>query len=108
MVAVAWSAAYSPAWDLTPERYVDEEIVGWGRSRRLGKYLDEALGLKAYVGVQHYDPGRWGVEGEARAKVFLSLFVNGRTIFLRTYATMDEALDALDAYRTHRMEARDR
>ena len=105
MGAIAWSVEYVPAWDSAPQRYVDAGIVGWGRSRRLGKYLDDALGLKAYVGIQHYDPERWGVAGEARAKVFLSLFSGGRTISLHTYATMGEALDALDAFRTPRSES---
>jgi hypothetical protein len=108
MVAMTWSVAYRAAWDATPGRYVDEGIVEWGRSRRLGKFVDEALGLKAYVGVQHYDPGRWGVAGEARARFFLSLFADGGTVSLRTYATIGDALDALDSFRMRRRQALDR
>jgi hypothetical protein len=102
MLSVAWSPAYQPEWDEAPQSYVDEGVVGWGRSRRLGMYVEEELALKAYVGVQHYDPARWGVAGEARARFFVSLFVSGRTIALHTYATMDEALGALDAFRARR------
>ncbi len=108
MVGMTWSTAYHAAWDVTPERYVDEGAVAWGRSRRLGKYVEEDVGLKAYVGVQHFDPWRWGVAGEARAKFFVSLFVGGKTVSLHTYATMGEALDALDAFRTLFSDHRDR
>ena len=108
MLAIEWSAAYSAAWDATPERYVEEDIVGWGRSRRLGRYANDALNLKAYLGIQHYDPGRWGVDGAATSKFFLSIFVDRKTISLRTFATMGEALDALTTYQTLRATMLDR
>ena len=98
MLGIQWSPAYRPEWDETPEAYLDAGAVGWGRSRRLGKLVDEGLALKAYLGVQHFDPARWGVAGEARAKFFLSLFVGGRTVSLRTYPTMGDARDALQAF----------
>ncbi len=103
MVTVQWSSAHVAAWDGTPDRYVEAGVVKWGRSRRLGKYAHDALGLKAYVGIQHFDPGRWGVEGDARATFFLSIFVDRRTVALRTFATIDEALAALEVYQAARV-----
>jgi hypothetical protein len=56
--------------------------------------------VKAYLGVQHVDPGRpgWAVVGEAQARFFVSLFVSGRCVTLRTFPGMDAALEALDAF----------
>jgi len=99
MDGMRWSAAYRPEWDATPGAYVEAGVVGWGRSRRLGKYVDERLPVKAYVGVQHYDPARWSVEGEPQAKFFASLFLNGRTVTLRTFPTVGAALAAIAAFR---------
>ena len=33
---VEWHHEYRPAWDGDPEQYVAHDLVGWGRSRRLG------------------------------------------------------------------------
>ena len=95
-VSIVWSSIYQPAWDETPGAYVEAGLVGWGRSRRLARAEDASVALKAYLGVQHYDPGRWYQAGEARTRFFLSLFVGGRTLSLRTYPTVEEALAALE------------
>ena len=95
---IAWAPWYQPDWDEQPERYVEEGIVSWGRSRRLAKARADRLGLKAYIGVQHYDPSRWNLPGEPSARYFLSLFVHGQTISLRTYPTIQAALAALAAF----------
>ena len=100
MSQIQWSPVYQLAWNDAPDAYVEAGAVLWGRSRRLGKYVDDALGLKAYLGVQHYDPARWGVSGEPQTKFFLSLFLDGRTVTLRTFPTMGEALAALNAFAT--------
>ena len=92
---IEWAAWYRPDWDEQPERYVEEGVVSGGRSRRLAKARADHLGLKAYIGVQHYDPGRWNLPGEPSARFFLSLFTRGRTVSLRTYATIEAALSAL-------------
>lgn len=97
---IRWSPIYEPGWDETPEAYVEHGTVMWGRSRRLGKYGEDARGLKAYIGVQHFDPARWYTSGEPVARFFVSLFLHGRTVALRTYPTMDAALAALAAFRT--------
>jgi hypothetical protein len=95
---IAWAPWYQPDWDEQPERYLEEGIVSWGRSRRLAKARDVRLGLKAYIGVQHYDPSRWNLPGEPSARYFLSLFVHGQTISLQTYPTIQAALAALAAF----------
>lgn len=97
-----WAAWYSPAWDDDPGAYIEAGLVAWGRSRRLAKVVGDvgATGngaFKAYLGVQHYDPGRWGVAGEPRAVYFLSLFLARRTLSLHTYPTLAQARAALDA-----------
>jgi hypothetical protein len=94
-LAVVWSAAYRPAWDATPEAYVEGGVVGWSRSRRLARAEDASIGFKAYVGIQHYDPSRWHVAGAPRAVFFISFFQGGRTLALRTFPTMDDALAEL-------------
>lgn len=92
---LAWSAAYRPEWDQIPAAYQEQGVVGWGRSRRLARARDASRAFKAYLGVQHADPARWHVSGEPRSVFFLSLFVANRTIALRTFPTMPEALTAL-------------
>lgn len=92
---VAWSAAYHPQWDLTPDAYQEHRIVGWCRSRRLARAHDPTRAFKAYLGVQHTDPARWHLSGEPRSVFFLSLFLHNRTITLRTFPTLPEALAAL-------------
>ena len=96
-LSIAWSPIYHPEWDATPEDYVAAGLVGWGRSRRLARAEDAAVALKAYLGVQHFDPSQWNLPGEAAAKFFLSLRVHGRTLWLRTFPTMAAALAALRA-----------
>jgi hypothetical protein len=95
---VTWSSIYRPEWDESPDRYVDAGVVGWSRSRRLAKAEDANRRFKAYLGVQHFDPARWHVEGEARATFFLSLFLNGRTVTLRTFPSMTGAVRALETF----------
>jgi hypothetical protein len=98
-LSIHWSPVYHPEWDAAPEAYIASGFVGWGRSRRLGKLVDDVLHLKAYLGIQHEDPARWGLAGEPRARFFLSLFLHGRTVSLRTYSTLPDALAALTAFR---------
>jgi len=98
----SWAAWYTPAWDDDPGAYVAHDLVAWGRSRRLAKVVGDvgAIGddaFKAYLGVQHYDPGRWGVAGAPRAAFFLSLFLAGRTVALHTYPTITLAAEALNS-----------
>jgi hypothetical protein len=95
---IAWAACYRPEWDGRPERYVAEGVVAWGYSRRLAKAHDDRLGLKAYIGVQHFDPSRWSLPGESSARFFLSLFLHGRTVSLRTHPTIEAALAALVSF----------
>ncbi|MBF6591389.1 MAG: hypothetical protein IVW57_12805 [Ktedonobacterales bacterium] len=97
-LAIAWSPVYQPAWDACPAAYVACGAVSWGRSRRLARAQDASRHFKAYLGIQHFDPMRWHVAGEARTAYFLSLFLGGRTISLRTYATLAEALAALRSF----------
>jgi hypothetical protein len=94
-LTIVWSSAYRPAWDATPEAYVESGVVGWSRSRRLARAEGASIGFKAYVGVQHYDPSRWHFAGAPRAVFFVSFFQDGRTLALRTFPTMDDALAEL-------------
>ena len=96
-LTIRWSPIYQPQWDETPQAYVDAGVVGVGRSRRLAKAEDASRGFTAYLGVQHWDPARWNLPGEARAVFFLSTFRNHRTLALHTYPTIPAALSALDA-----------
>ena len=97
-LTLQWSPLYNRAWDTNPAAYLQAELVGWGRSKRLARASDPPRGFVAYLGVQHSDPSRWGRLGEPRTVFFLSLLVGGRTITLRTYATFAEAWDALTAF----------
>lgn len=95
---ISWHGEYQPEWDGSPEEYAAHGVVQWGRSRRLGLFR---LGVvKAYLGVQHVDPGKpgWGIVGEPQTRFFLSIFMSGRCITLRTFPTLDAALDALNGY----------
>lgn len=105
---IEWATWYHPEWDEQPERYAEESVVGWSRSRRLAKAHDDRLGLKAYIGVQHYDPARWNVSGSPSTRFFLSMFLHGRTISLRTYSTIEAALVALTSYRDRLQALADR
>ena len=95
---ITWASCYRTEWDEHPHGYVDAGRVAWGRSRRLAKAVDPARAFKAYLGIQAFDPGQWRMVGEPEAKFFLSLFVSGRTITLRTFPTCAEALAALLAF----------
>lgn len=97
-LTIKWSPIYRPEWDDTPEEYVVQGVVAWGRSRRLARAVDTARRFKAYLGVQHFDPARYGLAGEAQAKFFVSLFVGGRTVALHTYPTLRQARDALERF----------
>lgn len=99
MPSVRWSAHYEPRWDATPDAYAEAGIVPWGRSRRLMRADDTRLGMKAYLGVQHSDPSRWGLPGDARTRFFLSVLLGKRTLFLRTFDTASEAFAVL--HETH-------
>ncbi|HEX8037488.1 MAG TPA: hypothetical protein VF510_26780 [Ktedonobacterales bacterium] len=95
---ISWSPIHNPAWDDTPEAYVEHGLVAWGRSRRLARCEDPRRHVKAYIGIQHDDPTRWHLAGESRTRYFLSLFLAGRTLSLRTYPTIAAALAALDSF----------
>lgn len=94
-LTLRWSSVYQPQWDEMPQAYVDADIVGVGRSRRLARAEDARRAFKAYLGVQHWDPSRWNLPGEERAVFFISLFRDNRTLALRTYPTLPAALAAL-------------
>lgn len=99
-LTIRWSPVYQPQWDETPQAYVDAGVVGAGRSRRLAKAEDASRSFTAYLGVQHWDPERWKLPGEAGAVFFLSTFRQHRTLALRTYPSLPAALAALhDAWR---------
>ncbi len=97
--AIAWGAAYHPAWDGDPDAYFAAGRVGWARSRRLGKLDLPAARFKAYLGVQHVDPGRagWNRLGlaAAEARFFVSWFDGSRCLGLRTAPTLAGARDLL-------------
>lgn len=95
---IQWHEAYRQEWDSAPGEYVEGGIVGWGKTRRLGMLR---LGrVKAYLGVQHVDPGRagWNIVDAPQARFFLSLFLEGRVVTLRTFPTMDAVLDTLQSF----------
>src|SRR5690242_1464554 len=97
--AIAWAAAYEPSWDPNPDAYVEAGRVGWARSRRLGVLHLPARGFKAYLGVQHVDPGRAGWDrlglAAAEARFFVSWFDGRQCVGLRTAPTMADARDLL-------------
>lgn len=95
---VVWHSAYRPEWDATPQKYAEQGLVRWGKSRRLGMLRHGRV--KAYLGVQHVDPGRpgWAIVDEPTARFFLSVFVSGKVVTLKTHATMHEALEMLAAF----------
>lgn len=96
-LTLRWSPIYQPAWDAAPEAYVEAGVVAWERTRRLLRADDTRLGLKAYLGVRHSDPARWGLPGEPSAVFFLSILLGKTTLFLRTYPTVSAALATLRA-----------
>ncbi|HZC08206.1 MAG TPA: hypothetical protein VE338_21395 [Ktedonobacterales bacterium] len=96
-LTMRWAPVYQQVWDDTPDAYVAAGVVGWERTRRLLRADDSRLGMKAYIGVRHSDPTRWGLPGEPRAVFFLSLLLGKQTLFLRSYPTIPEALAELHA-----------
>lgn len=96
--AIKWHREYRPEWDDEPDNYLEQRVVPWGRSRRLGMLV---LGpVKAYIGVQHIDPTKagWGFVDAPESRFFLSLFLHGRVVTLRTFPDMGAALDALHSF----------
>ncbi|MDQ3928407.1 MAG: hypothetical protein M3328_04575 [Chloroflexota bacterium] len=94
---VEWHQEYHAEWDATPQEYAERGIVQWGKSRRLGMLRRGRV--KAYLGVQHVDPGRpgWAIVDAPTARFFVSVFLSGRVVTLKTYQTMHEALEMLAA-----------
>lgn len=92
---IEWHKEYRPEWDECPDEYAASGVVGWSRSRRLGLFKEGPL--KAYLGVQHVDPSRpgWNIVDEPSTRFFVSLFVSGRCVTLRTFPTMSAALEML-------------
>ena len=93
-----WSTIHHPEWDSDPERYLTSGLLQWGRNRRLARFDDHLHGFKAYIGLHHSDPSLWGTKGPAETRYFLSLFVSGQTVSLRTYNTLAEAQAALATF----------
>ena len=93
-----WNECYVPGWDAAPENYRRAGIVKDGRSRRLGVLRMGTF--KCYVGLQHVDPKQpgWGMVPEAHTRFFASMFVAGRCVALRTFPTMQGALEALSDF----------
>jgi hypothetical protein len=96
--AFTWAPHYQPAWDADPDAYVEAGTVGWGKTRRLGKWEDPVTGFKAYIGVQHVDPRHagWGLD-TPEARFFVSWFRGGRCLGLRVAPTMPATLAILSA-----------
>src|SRR4051794_13098320 len=92
---INWHLEYRPAWDHDPGRYLEAGVVDWGKSRRLG--MISVANLKAYLGVQHIDPSKpgWGFVAGPEARFFVSIFVSGQVITLRTFPTLNAALEML-------------
>ena len=92
---IEWHREYRPDWDGVPRQYVEHDVVQWGKSRRLG--LLRLGRVKAYLGVQHVDPDKagWAIVEAPTARFFVSVFVSGRVLTLRTHATMQETLEML-------------
>jgi hypothetical protein len=92
---VEWHREYRSEWDATPDEYAEHDLVQWGKSRRLGMLRRGRV--KAYLGVQHVDPGKpgWAIVDAPTARFFISVFLSGRVVTLRTFPTMQEALDML-------------
>jgi hypothetical protein len=96
--AITWAPHYRPQWDADPHAYVEAGEVGWNKTRRLGKWDEPGTGFKAYVGVQHVDPGLagWGVDAP-EARFFVSWFIGRRCLGLRVAPTIPGALTILSA-----------
>jgi hypothetical protein len=96
--SIEWHREYRPEWDATPQEYAEHEVVQWGKSRRLGMLSSGRV--KAYLGVQHVDPDRagWAIVEAPTTRFFVSVFVSGRVLTLRTYPTMQDALQMLASF----------
>jgi len=94
--AITWNQAYRPEWDTTPDLYAEHGLVPWGKSKRLG--LLRVGKLKAYVGVQHIDPSLpgWAIVEAPETRFFVTLLASNRTVGLRTFYSMRDALDFLE------------
>jgi hypothetical protein len=94
---VTWNASYNRDWDDLPERYLEHGIVAWGKSRRLGHL--EIGRYKAYIGIQHVDPGNsgWEMVESPSARFFGSLFIDGKVVSLRTFSRISEVIHWLAA-----------
>ncbi len=103
-LTLRWSPIYQPAWDATPDAYVAAGVVAWERTRRLLRADDTRIGMKAYIGVRHSDPARWGLTGEPHAVFFLSVLLGKTTIFLHTCPTIPAALAELRRTHAHLAE----
>jgi hypothetical protein len=95
---ITWHEQYRPEWDRSPDEYVAHGVVPWARSRRIGMLRLGAV--KAYIGIQHVDPSApgWGIVEEPTTRVFLSLFVLGQCVTLRTFPDVQAALEALAGF----------
>ncbi|MBI2887738.1 MAG: hypothetical protein HYY02_11080 [Chloroflexi bacterium] len=93
--AIRWHPRYRSAWNDDPWAYLRHGLLPPGRTRRLGVLRAGPGGFKAYVGVQHFDPGHWGRPEDGYCRFFLSLWAGGRLRELRTHETMRQALDRL-------------
>lgn len=94
---ISWNADYNPVWDGSPNLYLEADLVGWGKSRRLGVLRTGPI--KAYVGLQHVDTTKrgWNISDEPHTRFFASLFVNNRVVTLRTFSTMQATLEFLSS-----------
>ncbi len=92
---ITWHIRYERSYDEDPWAYQRNGMLPAGRSRRLGVLVPKGTRLRAYLGIQHFDPALWDHRGQAYCKFFLSLRAPGRGVSLRTHGTMDEALSVL-------------
>ena len=95
---IDWHREYRPEWDASPDEYAGHDVVQWGKSRRLGMLRSGRV--KVYIGVQHVDPDKpgWAIVEAPTARFFVSVFVSGRVLTLRTYPTMHETLEMLASF----------
>lgn len=92
MLTITWAPAHRAEWDADAQRYVDAGSVAPGKSRRLARLADPQRAFKGYVGVQCADPRLFAIADDQVARFFVSVFAHGRTITLRTFPTIAEAL----------------
>jgi hypothetical protein len=92
VLMITWAPAHHAEWDADARHYVDAGIVAPGKSRRLARLADPQRAFKGYVGVQCADPHLFAIADDQVARFFVSVFAHGRTITLRTFPTIAEAL----------------